>query len=205
MRQKSANNCFFWNLKRASQPWRYQFIISWPKNHLTELCFVWYIKDVIISSSRSIVSFNFAFCVFSYEEARDMLINEEILAPVYYIIGGTKSGQVKTMSQLLPVMLNFKMLVSSLNDTQTLTGTWTHRRITILSSSIAKHNFKKHSMVPHDVLGYFCIVREWSNNKLLCMWNAFQVTLRMTSQWLINFVFFLFKTLRNLSFIIPKQ
>ncbi|KAK2556113.1 Acid ceramidase [Acropora cervicornis] len=29
----------------------------------------------------------------SYEEARDMLINEEILAPVYYIIGGTKSGQ----------------------------------------------------------------------------------------------------------------
>lgn len=35
-----------------------------------------------------------------------MLINEEILAPVYYIIGGTKSGQVKTMS-LLPVMSDF--------------------------------------------------------------------------------------------------
>lgn len=76
----------------------------------------------------------FAFCVFSYEEARDMLINEEILAPVYYIIGGTKSGQVKTMSHLLPVMSDFILLVLSLNNTQILT--WTHRRITILLSSI---------------------------------------------------------------------
>lgn len=29
----------------------------------------------------------------SYEQARDMLTNEEVLAPVYYILGGTKSGQ----------------------------------------------------------------------------------------------------------------
>ena len=50
-----------------------------------------------------------------------MLINEEILAPVYYIIGGTKSGQVKTMSQLLPVMSDFILLVLSLNNTQILT------------------------------------------------------------------------------------
>lgn len=62
-----------------------------------------------------------------------MLINEEILAPVYYIIGGTKSGQVKTMS-LLPVMSDFIQLVLLLNNTQILT--WMHRRITILLSSI---------------------------------------------------------------------
>ena len=47
-----------------------------------------------------------------------MLINEEILAPVYYIIGGTKSGQVKTISQLLPLMSGFILLVLSLNNTQ---------------------------------------------------------------------------------------
>lgn len=63
-----------------------------------------------------------------------MLTNEEILAPVYYIIGGTKSGQVKSMSQLLPVMSDFIPLVLSLNNTQILT--WMHRRITILLSSI---------------------------------------------------------------------
>lgn len=85
------------------------------------------VKDFIISLSRWIVSF--AFFVFSYEEARDMLINEEILAPAYYIIGGTKSGQVKTMSWLLPVMLNCLPLGLSLNNTRTLT--WMHRRITI--------------------------------------------------------------------------
>lgn len=31
---------------------------------------------------------------FSYKQALDMLANEEVLAPVYYILGGTKSGEV---------------------------------------------------------------------------------------------------------------
>ena len=31
---------------------------------------------------------------FSFKEARDMLANEEVIAPVYYILGGTKSGEV---------------------------------------------------------------------------------------------------------------
>ncbi len=30
----------------------------------------------------------------SYKQALDMLANEEVLAPVYYILGGTKSGEV---------------------------------------------------------------------------------------------------------------
>lgn len=30
----------------------------------------------------------------SFKEARDMLANDEVLAPVYYILGGTKSGEV---------------------------------------------------------------------------------------------------------------
>ena len=34
---------------------------------------------------------------FSFEQARDMLTNEEVLAPVYYILGGTKSGEVSKL------------------------------------------------------------------------------------------------------------
>ena len=87
-----------------------------------------------------------------------MLINEEILAPVYYIIGGTKSGQVKSMSQLLPVMSDFIPLVLLLNNTQILT--WTHRRITTFLTF--------YLLLMMYIVGYFCIMSKYSNNKFVC-------------------------------------
>ena len=39
--------------------------------------------------------------LFSYEQAKNMLANDEVLAPVYYILGGTKSGEVNFLSAYL--------------------------------------------------------------------------------------------------------
>lgn len=48
---------------------------------------------MLIFSHKIQLVFLIAF-FFSYKQALDMLANEEVLAPVYYILGGTKSGEV---------------------------------------------------------------------------------------------------------------
>ena len=41
---------------------------------------------------------------FSFEQAKDMLANNNVTAPVYYILGGAKSGEVAENINLLELI-----------------------------------------------------------------------------------------------------